>query len=116
MQQRRHHVKSFTAGGLAETLQTNVRQTLPHLLCGFDDIYKLLAAFRALIDNGGSLLVIEHNMDVIKTADYVIDLGPEGGIHGGEIVAVGTPEVVANARDSFTGKYLAEALNAKART
>ncbi len=79
----------------------------------FDDINKLLKAFRALIDNGGSLLVIEHNMDVIKTADFVIDLGPEGGIHGGEIVAAGTPEKIAKAEGSFTGKYLAEVLTPK---
>jgi len=76
----------------------------------FDDINKLLSAFRALIDNGGSLLVIEHNMDVIKTADHIIDLGPEGGIHGGEIVATGTPEKVAKVQGSFTGKYLKETL------
>jgi excinuclease ABC subunit A len=76
----------------------------------FDDINKLLAAFRALIDGGGSLLVIEHNMDVIKTADHVIDLGPEGGVGGGEIVATGTPEQVAKVEASFTGRYLAAAL------
>jgi|CXWL01.1.fsa_nt_gi excinuclease ABC subunit A len=72
----------------------------------FDDINKLLSAFRALIDNGGSILVIEHNMDVIKTADWVIDLGPEGGIGGGQIVATGTPEEVAKIEGSFTGRYL----------
>ncbi|MGI8884849.1 MAG: ATP-binding cassette domain-containing protein, partial [Pyrinomonadaceae bacterium] len=72
----------------------------------FEDINKLLAAFRALIDNGGSLLVIEHNLDVIKTADYVIDLGPEGGTGGGEIVATGTPEVIAKNKKSHTGNYL----------
>jgi excinuclease ABC subunit A len=76
----------------------------------FDDINKLLAAFRALIENGGSLLVIEHNLDVIKTADYVIDLGPEGGIGGGEIVAVGTPEQIAENNASHTGRYLKEIL------
>ena len=76
----------------------------------FDDINKLLAAFRALIDNGGSILVIEHNMDVIKTADWVIDLGPEGGIGGGHIVATGTPEDLAKVEGSFTGKYLKEYL------
>ena len=76
----------------------------------FDDINKLLAAFRALIDNGGSLLVIEHNLDVIKTADWVIDLGPEGGVGGGEIVAVGTPEDVAKNKDSHTGRYLKQIL------
>jgi excinuclease ABC subunit A len=77
----------------------------------FDDINKLLAAFRALIDNGGSLLVIEHNMDVIKTADWVIDLGPEGGIGGGEIVATGTPEDVMHNPKSHTGRYLQNYLN-----
>ena len=72
----------------------------------FDDINKLLTAFRALIDAGGSLLVIEHNLDVIKTADWVIDLGPEGGNFGGEIVAVGTPEEIAANERSHTGKFL----------
>lgn len=76
----------------------------------FDDINRLLSAFRALIDGGGSLVVIEHNLDVIKTADHIIDLGPEGGIGGGEIVAEGTPEQVAMVKGSFTGKYLKEIL------
>ncbi len=76
----------------------------------FDDINKLLAAFRALIDSGGSLLVIEHNMDVIKTADWIIDIGPEGGVGGGEIIATGTPEQVAQVAGSFTGQYLKEYL------
>jgi excinuclease ABC subunit A len=77
----------------------------------FDDINKLLAAFRALIENGGSLLVIEHNLDVIKTADYVIDLGPEGGDAGGEIVATGTPEEIVKVKNSHTGNYLREYLS-----
>jgi excinuclease ABC subunit A len=72
----------------------------------FDDINKLLAAFRALIDAGGSLLVIEHNLDVIKTADYVIDLGPEGGDAGGHVVATGTPEEIMKVKGSYTGRYL----------
>ncbi|PYS35007.1 MAG: excinuclease ABC subunit A [Acidobacteria bacterium] len=72
----------------------------------FDDINKLLAAFRALIDAGGSLLVIEHNLDVIKTADYIIDLGPEGGDAGGHVVATGTPEEIMRVKGSHTGKYL----------
>jgi excinuclease ABC subunit A len=72
----------------------------------FDDINKLLAAFRALIDAGGSLLVIEHNLDVIKTADYIIDLGPEGGDAGGYVVATGTPEEIMKAKGSYTGRYL----------
>src|SRR5208283_3431830 len=61
----------------------------------FDDVSKLLAAFRRLIEAGGSILVIEHNLDVIKTADWVIDLGPEGGARGGEVMAAGTPETIA---------------------
>ncbi len=72
----------------------------------FDDIAKLLAAFQRLIDNGGSVIVIEHNLDVIRAADWVIDLGPEGGHAGGEIVASGPPEVIASCARSHTGKYL----------
>ena len=72
----------------------------------FDDVQKLLAAFRKLIDGGGSLLVIEHNLDVIKSADWVIDLGPEGGDAGGQIVATGTPEQIALAPRSHTGTHL----------
>ena len=76
----------------------------------FDDINKLLSAFRALIAAGGSLLVIEHNLDVIKTADYIIDLGPEGGDAGGHVVAIGTPEQIMKAKASHTGKYLKQHL------
>jgi excinuclease ABC subunit A len=76
----------------------------------FDDINKLLAAFRALIEAGGSLVVIEHNLDVIKTADYIIDLGPEGGEAGGYVVATGTPEEIMKVKKSHTGRYLKEHL------
>ena len=76
----------------------------------FDDIAKLLAAFRKLLQAGNSLLVIEHNLDVIKTADWIIDLGPEGGADGGQIVAEGTPEQIAMAGGSHTGRYLRPAL------
>ncbi len=72
----------------------------------FDDIRKLLAAFERLIDNGGSLLVIEHNLDVMNAADWIIDLGPEGGEGGGRIVAEGTPEEVAQVEGSWTGQFL----------
>ena len=72
----------------------------------FDDINKLLAAFRALIDAGGSLLVIEHNLDVVKTADHIIDLGPEGGDAGGYVVGAGTPEQIMRLENSHTGHYL----------
>jgi len=72
----------------------------------FDDIAKLLAAFRKLVEAGHTLVVIEHNLDVIKTADYVIDLGPEGGEGGGEVVVTGTPEQVAANQESHTGRAL----------
>jgi excinuclease ABC subunit A len=72
----------------------------------FDDIAKLLAAFRKLLEAGNTLLVIEHNLDVIKVADYIIDLGPEGGEDGGRVVATGTPEQVAQIETSHTGRYL----------
>jgi excinuclease ABC subunit A len=78
----------------------------------FDDIAKLLAAFRKLLDSGASLVVIEHNLDVIKSADWLIDLGPEGGDQGGKIIATGTPEQVARNTQSHTGKFLARVLNA----
>jgi excinuclease ABC subunit A len=77
----------------------------------FDDVSKLLAAFRRLIDAGGSILVIEHNLEVIKTADWVIDLGPEGGERGGYVVGVGPPESIARLPKSHTGQYLARILN-----
>ncbi len=76
----------------------------------FDDINKLLAAFRALIDAGGSLLVIEHNLDVIKTADQIIDLGAEGGSAGGYVVGAGTPEEIMRIRGSYTGRFLRDYL------
>ncbi len=76
----------------------------------FDDIAKLLAAFRKLLESGASLLVIEHNLDVIKAADWLIDLGPEGGDQGGKIIATGTPEQVARNAQSHTGRYLARVL------
>jgi excinuclease ABC subunit A len=78
----------------------------------FDDISKLLAAFRKLVEAGHTLLVIEHNLDVIKTADYIIDLGPEGGEAGGRVVAVGTPEKVVDVEASHTGRALREVLAA----
>jgi len=78
----------------------------------FDDIAKLLAAFRKLLDSGASLLVIEHNLDVVKSADWLIDLGPEGGNQGGKIIATGTPEQVARNPQSHTGRYLSRVLQA----
>jgi excinuclease ABC subunit A len=77
----------------------------------FHDIEHLLAVLHRLRDKGNTVVVIEHNLDVIKTADWIIDLGPEGGDGGGEIIATGTPEDVANNKASFTGQYLAPLLN-----
>jgi excinuclease ABC subunit A len=72
----------------------------------FYDIDKLIKMLQQLADNGNTILIIEHNMDLIKVADYIIDLGPEGGDFGGEIVACGTPKEVAKNPNSYTGKYL----------
>ncbi|HEY9570920.1 MAG TPA: hypothetical protein VIR26_07975, partial [Metalysinibacillus sp.] len=78
-----------------------------------DDIARLLGVLQRLVDNGDTVVVIEHNLDVIKTADYVIDLGPEGGDKGGTIVATGTPEAIANTAASHTGHYLSKVLTKK---
>jgi len=76
----------------------------------FDDISKLIEVLDRLVEGGNTVVVVEHNMDVVKVADYLIDLGPEGGDRGGELVASGTPEQVAASRKSYTGKYLKEVL------
>jgi excinuclease ABC subunit A len=75
----------------------------------------LLAAFRRLLQAGHTLLVIEHNLDVIKTADYIVDLGPEGGDEGGRVVATGTPEEIASVAASHTGRYLRHVLTSGRR-
>jgi len=76
----------------------------------FADVEKLLQVLHRLVESGNTVLVIEHNLDVIKTADWIIDLGPEGGARGGEVVVAGTPEEVAATADSATGEYLARVL------
>jgi len=81
----------------------------------FHDIEQLLHVLHRLRDHGNTIVVIEHNLDVIKTADWVIDLGPEGGDGGGRIVATGTPEQVAATAGSFTGEYLKRLVNGKRR-
>jgi len=81
----------------------------------FDDVAKLLAAFRKLIEGGGSLLVIEHNLDVIKSADWIIDMGPEGGNRGGQVVATGTPEEIAANPASHTGHWLEPVLKSSSK-
>ena len=77
----------------------------------FEDVNKLLAVLHRLVDKGNTVVVIEHDLDVVKTADWVIDLGPEGGSGGGTIVAEGTPEDIAQIGQSYTGKFLAGLLH-----
>ena len=77
----------------------------------FYDIEQLLAVLTRLRDHGNTIVVIEHNLDVIKTADWIVDLGPEGGSGGGQIIATGTPETVANTEGSETGRFLKPMLN-----
>jgi excinuclease ABC subunit A len=81
----------------------------------FDDVKKLLEVLQALVDQGNTVLVIEHNLEVIKTADWILDLGPDGGDRGGRLVAAGTPEEVARVADSHTGHYLAPYLRTSAK-
>jgi excinuclease ABC subunit A len=77
----------------------------------FEDIRKLLAVISGLVDKGNTVIVIEHNLDVIKTADWIVDMGPEGGSRGGTVVATGTPEDVAEVESSHTGQYLGKVLS-----
>ena len=76
----------------------------------FHDINKLLASFYALLDKGHTVIVVEHNLDLIKCADHIIDLGKDGGITGGQVIAQGTPEQVAQSSESYTAGYLSEKL------
>jgi len=80
----------------------------------FEDIRKLLGVLNRLVDDGNTVVVIEHNLDVIKTADWVIDMGPEGGPRGGAVIAAGTPEQVAAVQESHTGRFLRATLDASA--
>jgi excinuclease ABC subunit A len=79
----------------------------------FEDVRKLLEVLNELVDAGNSVVVIEHNLDVVKTADWIVDLGPDGGPDGGEIVALGTPEQVSRIKGSYTGKHLKKALRSR---
>ena len=76
----------------------------------FEDIRQLLAVFERLVERGNSVVIIEHNLDVIKCADWIVDMGPEGGAAGGQVVATGTPEDVAKVPESYTGAFLKEVL------
>jgi excinuclease ABC subunit A len=99
----------------SELYRANIQKTVylldePTIGLHYDDVKKLLEILQELVRKGHSVILIEHNMDVIKSADYLIDIGPEGGTGGGQIVARGTPEDVANTAGSHTGKYLKKAL------
>ena len=85
----------------------------PSIGLHYEDVKKLLEILQKLVDKGNTVAVIEHNMDIIKNADHVLDFGPEGGVGGGNLVAKGTPEEVANNKHSHTGKYLKNALRGK---
>ncbi|MCF0207387.1 MAG: hypothetical protein HUK15_08165, partial [Bacteroidales bacterium] len=76
----------------------------------FEDIQVLMSVLNSLVDRGNSMIIIEHNMDVIKCADWIIDMGPEGGARGGKVVCAGTPESVARCSKSFTGQFLKKEL------
>ncbi|MDP3013834.1 MAG: hypothetical protein Q8M92_06285, partial [Candidatus Subteraquimicrobiales bacterium] len=82
----------------------------------FADIDKLLKVLNRLVEQGNTVLVIEHNLDVIKVADYIVDLGPEGGEEGGYVIATGTPEEVAKTSHSYTGKFLKQVFKLTAKT
>ena len=81
----------------------------------FEDVNKLLAVLNGLADKGNTVIVIEHNLDVISAADWIVDLGPEGGAGGGRVIATGTPEDVARVKGSYTGEFLRELLGAAAK-
>jgi excinuclease ABC subunit A len=113
------------SGGEAQRVKISAELYRPHLQktiylldeptigLHYDDVRKLIEILQKLVDKGNTVLVIEHNMDLIKSADYVIDIGPEGGSGGGKLVAMGTPEEVANHKASYTGEYLKHALRKK---
>ncbi len=99
----------------SELYRPHIQKTIyifdePTIGLHYDDIRKFIEILQKLVDKGNTVLVIEHNMDIIKSSDYIIDIGPEGGLGGGKIVAKGTPEQVANNKNSYTGKYLKKAL------
>jgi excinuclease ABC subunit A len=106
---QRIKLATFLIGGSSST-QTLFIFDEPTTGLHFHDVAKLLKSFNALIDRGHSIIVIEHNLDVIKCADWIIDIGPEGGDEGGNIVAEGTPEEVAKNKVSYTAKYLKQKL------
>ena len=99
----------------SELYRPHIQKTIyifdePTIGLHYDDVKKFIDILQKLVDKGNTVLVIEHNMDIIKSCDYVIDIGPDGGLGGGRIIARGTPEQVANNKNSHTGKYLKKSL------
>ena len=103
-------VKPATEGSKRATGKTLFILDGPTTGLHMADVHKLVDILQALVDTGNSIVVIEHNLDLIKTADYIIDLGPEGGEKGGTIVQVGTPEQIIKNEKSYTGKFLKKIL------
>jgi excinuclease ABC subunit A len=102
----------------SELYRQHVEKTIylldePSIGLHYEDVKKLLEILNKLVDHGNTVVLIEHNLDIIKNADNIIDIGPEGGVHGGKILCTGTPEYVANVKESFTGAYLKKVLNRK---
>jgi excinuclease ABC subunit A len=99
----------------SELYRPHVQKTIyildePTIGLHYEDVRKLIEILQKLVNKGNTVVVIEHNMDVVKSADYILDIGPEGGDGGGQLIAKGTPEQVANNEKSYTGKYLKKAL------
>ena len=103
-------VKLSAELGKRDTMKTLYLLDEPTTGLHFADVHKLLEVLQRLVSKGNTVVVIEHNLDVIKTADWVIDLGPEGGVKGGKIVAEGEPEYIAKRANSYTGQYLRKVL------
>jgi excinuclease ABC subunit A len=102
----------------SELYRPHVQKTIylldePTIGLHYDDVRKLIEIMQKLVQKGNTVVVIEHNMDIIKCSDYIIDIGPDGGVRGGMIVAKGTPEEVANTPKSYTGEYLKKVLRKK---
>ena len=102
----------------SELYRTHVEKTIylldePSIGLHYDDIQKLIEILNRLVDKGNTVILIEHNLDIVKSCDHIIDIGPDGGVGGGNLVASGTPEQVANNKNSYTGQYLKKVLNIK---
>ena len=102
----------------SELYRPHVEKTIylldePSVGLHYEDVRKLLEILQKLVDKGNTVVVIEHNLDIVKSSDWLIDMGPDGGIHGGKLIAVGTPEAVANNPKSVTGEYLKKVLKKK---